>query len=185
MNADEISNKIYFIYAELNTESLSQSLTCVYELTPRPWLAIRKILPHLEEEVLYLLLDALQDVTIWTEEILNHSTAKPTLTDSERTTLMPDFYHCIRGRMLVISMLSGEIKASIDGNASPSMTRSIERAPTKDKMHLRSKIFICKILALTNARSTSDLASCVAKMCTQLQPELHGTVGPSASSWTS
>jgi len=58
----QLAIEVYRIYAEPDSQSLSQRPAFVCELTPRPWLAILKVLRRLEERVLYAILDAAQDV---------------------------------------------------------------------------------------------------------------------------
>lgn len=180
MKAEVIQSRMNSIFAQPPTGSLAEILVSIRTTTPRPWLAVRRMIPDLPTSVLYAILNILSDALLCTNNITQAKLSESALTAGEHKVMWEPFYDCINVRKLILVLLRDEIRIFIDRSTFPNSQATLTMTPQKLNGAPRNDIkFIeSKAIPAQRQRSTGHLAACIARECTFYPPDTFGGLVP-------
>ena len=101
------------VHAEPPIRPLAESIAWLYAKPPKVWLAIRRMIRNLYTDVLHDILNVVSDAKLYTDYVLFHRPARPTLGPIEQKFACPALFDCIRVRQYMLNMLFREIQVFI------------------------------------------------------------------------
>ena len=176
MNPDVIKSRMDSICTEPPSRSLADSMASIHTTTPRPWLAIRRMIRECHPSVLHAILNVLSDALLRTNDILHTESREYALTDGERKVLEAPFYDCIKARRFVVVLLRDDIRAFIAGFAFPNAHATLTMTP--QNFNIIPYRFVGRIESKTcpveTQGSTAHCAVRVARACTFFPLDIFG-----------
>lgn len=101
------------VHAEPPIRPLAESIAWLYANPPKIWMAIRRMIRNLYTDVLHDILNIVSDAKLYTDYVLSHTLASPTLGSIEQQFACPALFDCIRVRHYMLNMLFREIQGFI------------------------------------------------------------------------
>ena len=113
VKVENVNSCFDVVHAEPPIRPLAESIAWLYVKPPKPWLAIRRMIRNVYTDVLHDILDVLSDAKLYTDYVLFHTSARPTLGPLERQFACPALFDCIRVRQYMLNMLFREVQLFI------------------------------------------------------------------------
>lgn len=177
MKPDAINSRMDSICAGALTGSVEDSLTSIHTTTPRPWLAIRRMLGVVHTSVLHSVLSVLSEALCCTDLISRAKTSEMLeLTADERKLVEAPFFDCVNARKLVMVLLRDDTLAIIDGSTVPKTEATLTTKPQAPNVTPHKVVDYIDSNRFSSEKRglAGHLAARIARACTFFRLDIFG-----------